>query len=70
MDVFLGVYGGGEKAYFVQQAFPYITFDSAPKSHKESHRSTKKAEGEVWTYRIPVVVQVPNLDRTSPDLGR
>ena len=54
----------------MQQAFPYITFDSAPKSHKESHRSTKKAEGEVWTYRIPVVVQVPNLDRTSPDLGR
>lgn len=48
----------------------YITFDSAPNSHKESHRSTKQAEDEVWTYRIPVVVQVPNVDRTNPNLGR
>lgn len=31
-----GVYEDGEKAYFVQETFLYITFDSAP-IHTRSH---------------------------------
>lgn len=31
-----------KRHYFMQEALLYITFDSAPKSHKESHRSTKR----------------------------